>query len=786
MSSKLHTIASYDHEADSISMEVSLVDTATNILHPEIVSSGVVQILYCSQKITEIRFDNYFGNADGTFKFTVAHPSARSGLTFDVGVTTDDGTGFASQGAVTHTTPNEITPQPTTTTPTFPTIVPIRGPLKGIVIATCNDNNISVEVSLLDPISNILHPEEVKSGTVQLLYTNVLLSEISFDRNFGNADGTFKFFITNPGITKGLFVRTNIFTIHPMVGTSSPLFLTGIGPVVPSISSSIPLSANPTPDPNDYRGIERLIEDGSLSILSKPRPVNPDFPTRIISPSSDAVIHIFRKTLKTTLSVTDRIEWVRESAFNESIAISDQTTPSTDYRKLFSDTIYVTDSFYNESNHFSDSELITELLQESVDYVKDFSDTTSTTDLIQTELIYSDAIDVTDVTTRIVDYNKEQTDSLTTTERLFRELDNEYVNTIFIDEELVQREAQWRRSSTDTATVTDSIAVTKTGGRITTDAASVTDSVSRTKFAGRTVTDTATTTDSTARTKAAGRIATDTATVIDTGANVTSIESFYDNDLVIPTGSMGISADFTMDETVVTAETLSKITNQVRTQTDTAIVTESMVRGASYRKTQTDTATVTDSIYVTCYRTKSDTLTITDSMSKAVNYRKTQTDTATTTDSATRTKTTEKTIATDTLAIVDTGANVTSIESFLDIDLVIPDGTIGKILDLTIDETIVTADSVTRSTPYAARTTTDTVDMVDTVTISLRGLHSVTIQIGEAYSTTDSLSKAVNYIKTLTTDALTSTDSITTIKTFSKTINDTLAVTDSHTELKTP
>jgi len=92
----LDCTAEYITDGDTILAAAYVYDEGTELFHPELVKSGTVQLKSNGQNIgQEMLFDRRMGNADGSFKFTFAHPLKTSNLHLYVTVGLFDGSAFA-------------------------------------------------------------------------------------------------------------------------------------------------------------------------------------------------------------------------------------------------------------------------------------------------------------------------------------------------------------------------------------------------------------------------------------------------------------------------------------------------------------------------------------------------------------------------------------------------------------------------------------------------------------------------------------------------------------------
>jgi hypothetical protein len=117
-------------------------------------------------------------------------------------------------------------------------------------------DTVLVTAHLFDPDNDSYEPQMVRSGTCSLRYQNATIQAITFDRRFGNSDGSFNFQFSHPSAIRGLSVEFEIVT------TTGYTLKTTVPVIKEAEDPSIPLASVPDTDESvvDYRTKKRLQE----------------------------------------------------------------------------------------------------------------------------------------------------------------------------------------------------------------------------------------------------------------------------------------------------------------------------------------------------------------------------------------------------------------------------------------------------------------------------------------------------------------------------------------------
>lgn len=117
-------------------------------------------------------------------------------------------------------------------------------------------DTVLVTAHLYDPDADSYEPQMVRTGVCALMYQNDSLQAITFDRRFGNSDGSFNFQFSHPAVIRGLSVEFTVTTMH------GDLLKVTVPVVREAEDPSIPLSSVPETDESaiDYRTKKRLQE----------------------------------------------------------------------------------------------------------------------------------------------------------------------------------------------------------------------------------------------------------------------------------------------------------------------------------------------------------------------------------------------------------------------------------------------------------------------------------------------------------------------------------------------
>ncbi len=100
----LEATAEYIPDGDTVLAVAYVYDPTNSTYHPEHVQAGTVVLRSMGRAIgPTIRFDRRMGNADGSFKFTFAHPSKVKNLELFVTADLFDGTSYQQSAPVTLT-----------------------------------------------------------------------------------------------------------------------------------------------------------------------------------------------------------------------------------------------------------------------------------------------------------------------------------------------------------------------------------------------------------------------------------------------------------------------------------------------------------------------------------------------------------------------------------------------------------------------------------------------------------------------------------------------------------
>lgn len=106
---------------------------------------------------------------------------------------------------------------------------------------------------VLDEVTEVFHPEEVKSGEAFLLYLGTTITKvIKFDRRMGNSEGDFKFTFSHPPKTKNIQFKVNVTLMDNTSYTKT------VGVIVED-ASGIPLIENAEAG-LDFRSQKRIEE----------------------------------------------------------------------------------------------------------------------------------------------------------------------------------------------------------------------------------------------------------------------------------------------------------------------------------------------------------------------------------------------------------------------------------------------------------------------------------------------------------------------------------------------
>lgn len=106
---------------------------------------------------------------------------------------------------------------------------------------------------VLDEVTEMFHPEQVKSGEAVLLYLGTPITKaIKFDRRMGNSEGDFKFTFSHPPKIKNIQFQVNVTLFDNTFYTKT------VGVLVEG-DSGIPLIENASAG-LDYRSNKRIDE----------------------------------------------------------------------------------------------------------------------------------------------------------------------------------------------------------------------------------------------------------------------------------------------------------------------------------------------------------------------------------------------------------------------------------------------------------------------------------------------------------------------------------------------
>jgi hypothetical protein len=117
-------------------------------------------------------------------------------------------------------------------------------------------DTVLVTAHLYDTDNDSYEPQLVRTGTCSLRYQNATIQSITFDRRFGNSDGSFNFQFSHPSAIRGLSVEFDVTT------TEGNILKTTVPVVKEAEDPSIPLSSVQATDDSavDYRTKKRLQE----------------------------------------------------------------------------------------------------------------------------------------------------------------------------------------------------------------------------------------------------------------------------------------------------------------------------------------------------------------------------------------------------------------------------------------------------------------------------------------------------------------------------------------------
>lgn len=351
---------------------------------------------------------------------------------------------------------------------------------------------------------------------------------------------------------------------------------------------------------------------------------------------------------------------------------------------------------------------------------------------------------------------------------------------------------------TDSAGITDSLAVALTIGRTIDDSLGIADSVATQATYDRSFTDAFGPTDSITTQATLTRSITDPLGITD------SVTAAYSRDITDPLGvtdSITTQATFSRDiadslgltDAITTAATFS------RTLDDSIGVTDTVSAAVTISRVIDDSMGVVDDASSAKFidRTISDQMGVADSIVTEVSYTRTVSDAIGITDSVQTVQTFDRSI-TDSAGITDSvttilGKTETVNDSLGVVDSVIPAISHGR----QIDDQLGIADSITPEVSYtrsitdlmgiqdnvssalsAARTVSDSIGISDTVSTVLGKTETFTDSIGVVDSTTTSMSLARPIA-----DDIGITDDISYVLVSSQTISDTIGLTDSISHL---
>ena len=106
---------------------------------------------------------------------------------------------------------------------------------------------------VLDEVTEVFHPEQVRSGEALLLYSGTPITKpIKFDRRMGNSEGDFKFTFSHPPKTKNIQFQVNVVLMDNTTYTKT------VGVLVED-PTGIPLIENAEAG-LDYRSRKRIEE----------------------------------------------------------------------------------------------------------------------------------------------------------------------------------------------------------------------------------------------------------------------------------------------------------------------------------------------------------------------------------------------------------------------------------------------------------------------------------------------------------------------------------------------
>lgn len=112
---------------------------------------------------------------------------------------------------------------------------------------------VIAEIFLFDPVEEVYHPEQIKTGTASLNFSNSSICTIDFDKHYGNADGSIKAYFNHPSNTQGLQLHVNV-TLEDL-----STYQKTVPVVISNSNDSIPFTQQPMEDATtEYRSQRRL------------------------------------------------------------------------------------------------------------------------------------------------------------------------------------------------------------------------------------------------------------------------------------------------------------------------------------------------------------------------------------------------------------------------------------------------------------------------------------------------------------------------------------------------